>query len=390
MREGTRMSLRTTLFAVSILLAAAAHSPACSICDPNFQQRPTLRQSARQAKFIVLGSVTSSRLDGDRGVAEFSIEHVIQADPGLGKQRALTLPAYVPVDPKNPPKFLLFGDFINGKLDILRSPQVKGDGVVGYLHEALKIEDRDRLKVLQFCFKNLDSVDSDVAADAFHELAKATDIELARVGQTLNADKIRKLLKDPATPAERLGIFAYLLGACGGKDDADLLATMIARGDERSGAALSGLLSGLIELKPDRGWETTVAILRDPKRHYSDKLAALGTLRFYHACKAEAFRKDIVRGLVAVVEQGDMADMAVEDLRRWHWWELTKLIVAQYGKSSHAAPLVKRSILRYALCCPDPAAIAFVKERRAAEPAAIKQVEESLEFEKPIPPKKNP
>jgi hypothetical protein len=128
-------------------------------------------------------------------------------------------------------------------------------------------------------------------------------------------------------------------------------------------------------------------ILHDPNRQFSDKLAALGTMRFYHACKPDANRKEIVRGMAAVVEQGDMADMAVEDLRRWQWWDLTKLIVSQYGKPSHSAPLVRRSILRYALCCPEPVANEFVNARRKVEPSVVKEVEESIEFERPVPKK---
>jgi hypothetical protein len=78
-----------------------------------------------------------------------------------------------------------------------------------------------------------------------------------------------------------------------------------------------------------------------------------------------------------------MADMAIEDLRRWKWWDLTNEVLAQYGKTTHAAPLVKNAILRYALCCPEPAAAAFVKNVRAANPAWVREVEESIEFERP-------
>jgi hypothetical protein len=83
-----------------------------------------------------------------------------------------------------------------------------------------------------------------------------------------------------------------------------------------------------------------------------------------------------------------MADMAVEDLRRWQWWDLTKHVLVQYGKPTHAAPLVKNAILRYALTCPDADAVAFVKAVEAASPAAVREVRESLEFERPTPAKK--
>jgi hypothetical protein len=92
--------------------------------------------------------------------------------------------------------------------------------------------------------------------------------------------------------------------------------------------------------------------------------------------------------MAAVISRGDMADMAVEDLRRWQWWDLTRRVLAQYTQPTHAAPLVKNSILRYALTCPDADAAAFVKGVRASEPALLREIEESLEFERPTPARK--
>lgn len=384
------MHMRIVVLAVSVLLAFGERGQGCSICDPNFQQKPTLRQSARLAKFVVIGTLSNPRLDGEKGLTDFTIEHIVQNDASLGKQKVLTIPGYIPVDPKKPPRYLLFGDIINGRLDILQSRLVRGTDAVDYLKSSLKIDDRDRVAVLQFCFKHIDAADADVSSDAFHELAKASDQEVAQLAKKLSPEKFRKLMKDPNTPADRLSIYAFLLGACGNKDDANLLIALIRKNDERGNAALSGLLGGLIELRPEQGWAMVQQILRDPKRPFSDKFSALGTLRFYHACKPTESRKEIALSLSAVVEFGDMADMAIEDLRRWQWWELTKTVLAQYAKPTHVAPLVRRSIIRYALCCPEAEAGEFVKARRLAEPDVVKQVEQALEFEKPIPPKKTP
>ncbi|MCE9530020.1 MAG: hypothetical protein K8T89_02595 [Planctomycetes bacterium] len=384
------MSKTTIIFTAIVMLVLAPQGRTCSICDPNFQQRPTMRQSAKLSKFIVLGTLNNARLDGEKGRTDFQIERVIINDPAIEKQKTLTIPAYIPVDPKNPPRYLMFAEFINGRLDIVHSRLTQGTAIADYLKETLRIEDRDRSAVLQFCFKHIDSADAEVSADAFHELAKASDQEIADVARKLAPDKFRKLMKDPKTPADRLGIYAYLLGACGEKADADFLLKFINANDDRGNAALSGLLGGLIELRPEQGWATVGTILRDPKQAFSNKLAALGTIRFYHSCNPTGSRSAILEALTAVVEQGDMADMAIEDLRRWQWWEHTKLIIAQDQKKSHAAPLVRHAILRYALCCPRPEAAEFVKARRIEDAATVKRIESSLEFEKPAPVKSNP
>ncbi len=386
------MSTRFAALAVVAVLLDSTSGLCCSICDPNFAQKPTLRQSAQACKFVVFGTLTNARLEGERGKTDLVVSQVIRDDGVIGRQKVITLPGYIPYDAKKPPKFLVFGDVLNGKIDITRGHPVHGDAIADYLRASLKIDDRERTRQLQFCFQHLDSANPDIAADAFHEFAKASDQEIASIAKSLAPQKIRKLLKDPATPPERFSIFAFLLGACGAKEDADFLIAQIRKKDERGNVALSGLLGGLIELRPQEGWALTVQIFGDAGRPYSDRLAALGTLRFFHASKPKECRAEIVKGLAAVIQDGDMADMGLEDLRRWQWWELTPLALKQYGKPTHAAPLVKRAIVRYALCCPDVAAAAFVKERRLADPELVKQVEESLEFEKPspAPPKTKP
>lgn len=379
------MSCRSVCLLV-VVIAPAVH--ACTYCDPSSQRLQTFRQEARTSKFVVIGTLANPRLVGENGLTDLNVEHVAKDDPAREKRTTLTLPRWVPVDAKKPPRLLVFFDVYEGKLDPFRAVSLRGTSVPDYLKAALALDDRDRVSSLLFYFRHLDSQDPDVAGDAFLEFAKATDQEIGAVGPKLDPAKLRKLLMDPKTPAERLGVFAFLLGACGNKNDAATLVALIEKSDERTGLALSGLLGGLIEMRPEDGWKRTVAILEDPKRAYQDKLAALGTVRFFHAYRPAENRKPIMAAMSAVVARGDMADMAVEDLRRWQWWDLTKEVLAEYGQPTHAAPLVKNAILRYALTCPDPVAAAFVKRVEAADPAAIREVRESLDFERPVPAKK--
>lgn len=374
--------------ALLLVLATGAGAHACTYCDPSNQKRQTFRQEARTSKFVVIGTLANPRLVGDQGYTDLAVEHVVKDDPALGRRKTLTLSRWTPVDPKKPPRVLVFFDVYDGKLDPFRGVTLRGTGLAEYLKGGLDLDDRDRVASLLYYFRFLDSPDPDVAADAFLEFAKATDREIGAVGPKLDPAKVRKLLADPKTPPERLGVFAFLLGACGTKADADTLAALLSKNDERTSAALSGILGGYIEMRPDDGFKRAVALVTDDKRPYQDKLAALGTLRFFQAYKPAELRKPVLAGMAAVVSRGDMADMAIEDLRRWKWWDLTGHILAQYGKPTHSAPLVKNAILRYALTCPDADAAAFVKAERARDPALVREVEESLEFERPTPPKK--
>jgi hypothetical protein len=374
--------------AVLLALLACPTAHTCTYCDPNSQKLQTLRQEARTSKFVVAGVLSNPRLVGDNGITDLIVEDVVKDHPALDKRKPLTIPRWTRVDPKKPPHVLVFFDEYEGKLDPFRGVDLRGSGVPDYVRAGLALDERDRSALLMFYFRHLDSSDPDVAADAFLEFAKATDREVGAVGPKLDPAKLRRLLTDPKTPPERLGLFAFLLGACGTKADADTLAGLLTKSDDRTAAGLSGILGGLIELRPSDGWKAALALLEDDKRPYQDKLAALSTLRFFQAYKPDEYRKPILVGMAAVIARGDMADMAVEDLRRWKWWDLTRHVLAQFQKPGHSAPLVRNSIVRYALCCPDAEAAKFVSDLRRADPGLVRDVEQSLEFERPTPAKK--
>lgn len=384
------MKRRIAFGLVSALLLLPPPARPCSLC--NSLQGQSLRQDASDARLVLYGTLTNPRLngpgDGAGGSTDLLIESVIKSDPFLGDRKVLALPRYVPVDPKNPPKFLIFCDVFKGRdgkahIDPYRGVPVKSAAVVGYLQGALGLDQKDRTRALLYYFDRLDSRDEDVANDAFLEFAKASDQEIGRVAGRLSPEKLRTLLADPATPVPRLGLYGFLLGGCGTAKDAELLHSLLLRPTERTLNGLDGLLSGFIQLRPREGWDLLGTLLRDEKKPFPQRFAVLRTLRFFHGWKPEETRKEVVAGLGIAVSQGDVADLAIEDLRRWQVWDLTREVLGQYGKPSHAAPIVRRSIVRYALCCPETEAKRFVDAVRRKDPDLVKDVEEALQYEKP-------
>jgi hypothetical protein len=374
----------------TLAISVAVTSPAwpCSLCT-NFAQAATLRQDAARAKLVLYGTLANPRLHTDSnglaagGTTDLHIERVLKSDPFLGDKKVIELPRYVPItDPKNPPKFLIFCDVFKGKLDPYRGVSLKSTIALDYLKGATALDGKDRIKGLLYFFDYLDHTDSVVSQDAFAEFAKATDQEIGQVAGKLSADKLRAWLQNPQTPVERLNLYGFLLGGCGGAKDADLLRSFVEKPSERTKSALSGLLSGYIRLRPREGWELALALLRDSQRPLAERFAVLGTVRFYHAWKPEEASKEVLRCLSVLLEQGDMADMAVEDLRRWQMWDLTEDVLAQYGKKSHAAPLVRRALVRYALSCPRIEATRFIAELRKHDPGLVADVEELMRLDK--------
>jgi hypothetical protein len=354
----------------------------CSICNGGKGVAP-LRQDAQTAKLILYGKLVNARVNPvaeGGGTTELQIEKIVKSDPWLGEKKVVEIQRYVKPDPAND-HFLIFCDIFRGKLDPYRGEPVSAD-VVSYLQKAMALDGKDRIKALLFYFDYLEHRDQKIANDAFAELARAGDAEIGQLAGKLSAEKLRTWLEDARTPAYRLGLYAFLLGACGTDRDADLLRTLLEKTTERTSNAAGGLLSGYIRLRPKEGWELAQTILKDARRSFTERYAVVGTLRFYHGWKPDESRDEVLRCFTLLIDQGEMADIAVEELRRWETWTLTADILSQYDKKTHAAPIIRRAIVRYALSCPRPEAKTFVAAVRKQEPELVSDVEESLRTEK--------
>jgi hypothetical protein len=366
--------------AVSFLVLLFASVPliACSFCGDSFARRQPLRERYAESQVVVAGKLKNAVAKPDgTGSTDFEIDQVLKGI--LGKRRTLVIPRYLPVIGDTSPDYIFFCSEVDGKLEPVHGVP-GGKALVEYLKTLS--ETNGVPKRLAVAFGNLDSSDSTVANEAFLEFARASDAELAWAKGSLDRKKLRAWIADPKTPIERIGVYGLLLGLCGDASDArHLLAELkVDKHDERIASNLGGLLGGAILLAPDDGWKLVAGILADAKRNFTDKLNAIATVRFFQAARPKEARERILACYAVVIADGDLADLAIDDLRRWQWWDLTATILAQSGKPTHAAPVVKRGIVRYALQCPDATAKAYLAEARVKDPALVKKVEDALKL----------
>ena len=369
---------------VLVLLALPpCPAPACSLCGGSLQQAPTLRQEAAQptARMILFGPIQNAR---GATSTELTVESVLRPDPVLAGRKVLDLGRYLPVsDPKNPPRFLVFCDVIKDKVDAYRGVPIRSAEGLDYVKKALALDPNDPGANLDFYFHYLEHPDKEIAFDAYLEFARANDRQIGQASGKLSADKLRGWLKDPLTPPERLSMYAFLLGGCGGDVDADFLESQLQESGDRIVNAYDGYLGGHIHLRPREGWEKAFAVLRDGRKPLPMRLAVIRMVRLYHGWQPAESRDNVLKSEAAILAQGELADVAIEDLRRWQMWDLTPDIVALYGKKGFDAPIMQRAIVRYALSCKDDeAAKKFTAERRRYEPDLVKEVEDSLQYEK--------
>ncbi|HEY1191571.1 MAG TPA: hypothetical protein VGE74_28320, partial [Gemmata sp.] len=340
---------------------------------------------------VVYGHLKNPRVDPrtDEGATDLNLTGVLKDDPARGTQTVLTLRSYLPVVGDAPSEYLVFCTAAKGKLEPTTGIPSSG-AVVEYLKGAAKLPENDPTARLAYYFVHLSSANAVIAGDAFVEFARATDADIAKAAKHFSPAALQKLIADEKTPSERIGVFAYLLGVSGGANDAAFLEKMLKQQplSVRAQDSFGGLLAGYVLLDAKGGWALAAAVLADTKLPYAVRLSSLGTVRFFQAAHGARCKADVLKCCAALLPDGDFADQAVEDLRRWGWWDLSAEVFAQFAKPTHAAPIVRRGIVRYALSCPNDDAKKFLATVRQSDPKLVAAVEEMLKLYAPAPPLK--
>jgi hypothetical protein len=361
-----------------LLLAAPGSARACR----GWANPPTLRESAAGCDLLVYGTLANPRKGpGDEGTTDVIVAAVLKAHPILGAKKVLTLPRHLPFPPNKPPRYLIFCEVFKGKLDPYRGIEAT-PAIVGYLKGLLAINPKDRKRQLRYCFDFLTHADQEIANDAFNEFTKSSLKELSQAARALPPEKLRTMLKDPKAPLYRLSTYGFLLGNCGNTADAAFLRDLAAKQIKKDKQVSDGVLTGYTLLDPKKGWAFARKLMANPGNAFVVRYAALRTARFFHDTRPDIIDKKAILELIRDgLNQEDMADLPIEDLRRWRCWDLTTHVLSLYGGTPGGPPIVRRAIMRYALQCPRPEAAAFVVQRRKTDADLVKDTEELLKLE---------
>ncbi len=367
-------------FQLALLLALSAVIPsqACSFCAGGSTTRGTLREQAMKAEAIVLGTLKNAKIGEDirTGTTEFHFDDIVKGNPEFNAAKLLVLPRYIPAVEQ---QLFIFGT-VDGKPDIVAS--VPGSpAVAAYIRAGIKLKDQPVAARLGFFFQHLDSADTTVAADAFAEFAKATDAEILLAKAGLKPAALRKFLTDSRTPAERLGVYAMLLGLCDDRESAPLLAKALTDPlTDRVSSNLGGFLAGYVLLDSKAGWKLVNEIIHDGQRPFELRLSAINAVRYFQANRGAESKAEVLNCYRELLANPDFADVALDDLRRWGWWDLSTDVLKQYGKPMHVAPIIRNGIIRYALTCDDAECVKFIGALKQSDPKLVARIEESLKL----------
>jgi hypothetical protein len=289
-------------------------------------------------------------------------------------------------------KFLVFCYVYKGDLDPYRGVALKADSdAVKYLQGLIAHKDEKAPKRLRFFFDYLDNSDPEIQNDAFKEFANADYKDYKDMAKELPADKIAGWLQDDKTPGFRFGLYGSLLGHCGKEEHAKVLRELLESPKSRLSSGVDGVLAGYILLKPKEGFEYARGLMADSQKDFLLRYAALRTARFFWDYRSDVIdRKDLAKAVAVLLDQKDVVDLAVEDLRKWEQWDMTERILAiQQSAAYKDLPVVRRAVLRFALSCEQKAkagpsaaaASAFVAEQRKQNAQGVSEAEELLKLD---------
>ena len=411
------MSMNSLAIAALLSLFALNVATACPFCSVQGQ---TLAGEVAQADLIVLGTLKNAKRDSNdlsKGTTELHVDSIVKDHPFAAGKKVLMLPRFIQIDAANAnAKMMVFFNLYNTttdtataavgstlvlanfgryQLDPYRGDELEKDSKLpAYLKGAAAVREKDPVTKLCYFFEFLDSPESKISTDAFLEFANADYKDVKSASEKVNLEKVLGWLKDKNTPASRFGLYGMMIGHSKKKDHATALRELLDDPKKHYSSGLDGVIAGYVLLDPKAGWEYLLEQLRDEKKDFQVRYAGLRVLRFFWESRPDVIEnKQVVEGMKVLIAQSDIADLPIEDLRKWDRHEAAEYILEQGQKESHRQiPIVRRAVLRYALtiegkCEP---AKGYVKKIEGEDPERVKLVREMLADEKPKPPAVEP
>jgi len=344
----------------------------------------SLRQEAKDknCKFVVVGRLENAINDPDSPSTDLVIDRILKNDPYLNGTKAIRIPKNIPKeDGKLPPCYLLFGDFDRGKIHPYRGKPVSA-AFLRYFNGVLDVDDKDTSKLLNYIIDQWDEKDKCIIDEILIELAHIDWNSLQRTASSIPSEKLRKRLSDQDAAIDtRLVTAAVLLGYQGQKNDLPLFRSQIARSSKNTDA-IKAILFGAILVSPQEGWVDLKKMIGNTELPFYSQFACLRVLELIHQQRiAQIPEGDWLEAVARIVNDKDMSDLAIETLRKIKCWKLTDQVVALERRSEFVSPMIRRSMLRYCMQCPDASGKVYVEEMRKAKPDVVEDVEESLKYE---------
>jgi hypothetical protein len=355
--------------------------------------QPTLRDRARDARVILCirppappNNQPGLPLKAADETVEAVPEQVLKSHPVLRGSKVIRLPSADLSAAKGAPYLIVYCRASGDRLDPFYLIPDSTGKASEYLRKALALPAGSNPRSLRFFFDYLDSANEEISRDAFIEIDNADYKDFRAAVGMLPADRVAGWLEDPKTPRYRHGLYALMLGHCGTEKHATLLRSLLEKMDPGDELGVDRILAAYVMLKPREGWAFVNEILKDGKKDFMQRYAALRAVRFFHDSRPDLVpRKDLLKAMARLLEQGDIADLAIEDMRRWACWDMAGRVLALKDKPVYKVLLVRRAVLWFAVSCKgNTAADRFITEQACLDPQLINDIKDLLKLEQSL------
>jgi hypothetical protein len=340
----------------------------------------TIRQVlGDNVKAVVYGRLENARKKDDArdpGQTDLIVQDVLLAHPLLKDRKAIVYPRNLPnPDPKKPLMAVAFADVYRGKLDFFSIKQADERGVA-YIRGIMKLDPKKPVDALRYFLNHLEDPSEMIATDAHLELSRATHAVRREAARDFSAKKILAWLGNPDLVRSRGSEYALLLASCGQPADADKLFELWEE------FRRCEFVFGMLTLKPKEYGRTMKAIASDPTAPFLQRYSIYKATQMFGEAKSASFPPaKQIEFMEIFLDQGDMADFAIHEFRKWKRWEVTDRVLGLLDKKTHQANVVRNAILRFALQAPGPRAAAFVAKIRKQDAELVVYYEELLASE---------
>lgn len=374
-------------FWVMVALLAAPLPRSASACPFCSAAGQTMLQAVDESDVAFIGELSGSKPlasvtpGGPDGETTAKLLAVLKPHPAVEKRSEIVLPRYIPAAEQSPVTFLVYALVADGAVDPYRATPLESLDFIDYMKGAVKNRNTPPAERIAYYFHYLDHSDRLISNDAYSEFALAPYLDVKQAKENIDPDKIIGWLHDASTEPYRIGLYGLLLGICGRPADRDVILSILEDPAKRPISGVDGLLGGLCVLDPDFGVNYVVRVLTSADNDFNYRYAALRTVKFLVSDMEGIDKADLFEKLKPAISIPDISDLVIDEFRRQQVWTPTATVLALVDQPEFKVQVVKRAITRYALKCPDPAALAFIKKLRADEPQFVQDVEEILRFE---------
>jgi hypothetical protein len=330
--------------------------------------------------------VNSDGGGGKKWTAELVVNSVVHDTTATLKSKSV-IPVPRPYQDIAEGEYLVFCEYAKGKIDPWRALPAN-EKAVEYLKGGVAVDRRNRVGQMRYFFNYLEHPDPVIAKDAFLEFQRISkdSYDFRKLVDGFPVAQLVRWVEDKKIPATQRGLYAAILGHCGGDWGAVTLRRQL---DEAHKAEdprmLEGLLIGYTLLRPQNGWACILQTMGDANEDFVARYQAMRAARFFREVRPSLVdQNDWIAGFSVLLQQSDIADLAIESLRHWGYWSVCDEVLATYDQAEFRIPIIERSIIRYALQCPKPKAKEFIRRLRRKDPERIEASAELIQLESDI------